>query len=73
MIRLLFRCGHRGTSDGTGTPVCPVCGDRQVARATCPPPRITGWASGPYVTPDRTAPPASVTLAQEPLRLKETH
>lgn len=71
MIRLLFLCDHTGTSDGTGVPVCPVCGETRVARVTCPPPRITGWASGPYVTTSLQAGAATVPLAREPLRLKE--
>jgi len=50
MIRIRFICGHAQTHAGDGEPRCGRCGHTTVARVEAPPPRITGWAEGPYVT-----------------------
>lgn len=49
MIWLSFKCGHRQAWQEGDDPVCQVCGERQIGRATAPPPRIRGAASGPHV------------------------
>jgi len=73
MITILFACGHPPTkSDGTGIPTCAVCGCGQIARVTAPPPRITGWARGPYVVTDERLKPVAVTFAASPQDVKES-
>ncbi len=51
MITLVYRCGHKQeVSDDFETPICPICGERQVGRVTAPPPRFRGVATGPHCT-----------------------
>jgi hypothetical protein len=71
-LTILFRCGHRASIDvdKMPSPVCGLCGDRQVARVLdAPVPRFTGVAVGPHVT-TQALEAVAVSLAESPLRLK---
>lgn len=72
-MTMVFRCGHTAEidPDKVTSPVCLVCGERRVARVRhVEPPRITGHARGPHVTPKHLE-PVAVQIATKPLPLKE--
>jgi hypothetical protein len=48
-IRLRFACGHSLNLEATDNqpPNCPTCGEKRVQRTFAPPPRFTGFCSGP--------------------------
>lgn len=48
-VRLTFACGHTQPWED-GTPICAVCGSRQVSRTSAPPPRFRGVCVGPTAT-----------------------
>lgn len=74
MFDVRFRCGHDGRIKDGQEPCCGVCGARGVARLLhAPTPRITGAASGPYVT-TQAVDPATVVIGTARLALKDpTH
>ena len=48
MIRVTFKCGHStALSDVKDAPICPTCGERQVANVQAPAPVFRGVGSGP--------------------------
>ena len=52
MIRVTFKCGHPGVqleASVDKAPVCPVCGDRQIANTHAPAPKFKGVGSGPVM------------------------
>ena len=52
MIRIFFKCGHGSESADLAMsqpPVCPECGERQIADVKAPAPKFSGACSGPLV------------------------
>lgn len=52
MIRVTFKCAHPSVQiepAQSEPPVCPVCGERQIANTHAPAPRFRGVASGPLI------------------------
>ena len=52
MIRVTFKCLHASVAVEAALsepPVCPVCGERQIANTQAPPPRFRGVGAGPLM------------------------
>ncbi len=58
MIQIVFACGYRLDVDegASSAPVCPTCGEPRISRTIAPPPRFTGWCSGPTAESTPLAP-----------------
>ena len=52
MIRVVFKCGHKGVvveDPIKAPPACPQCGERQIGTVYAPAPKFRGVGSGPLM------------------------
>jgi hypothetical protein len=72
VITIRFQCGHKGEFDSalSCAPRCGQCGETTIRRVNAPAPRFTGMVAGPCATYTTSA-PIAVSLASQPLTLKE--
>jgi predicted RNA-binding Zn-ribbon protein involved in translation (DUF1610 family) len=73
VITVYFACGHQNAVDDRAmSPVCPTCGNTQVARAIPNrTPRFVGACRGPYAETCAVDPAVVNVAPAGPLRVKE--